>query len=281
MSKPMSEGSGLFGRVSLMEVDRPVGAHAHPQCHALFKIDGDDSVFEVEGRRYPMSANTAVLVSAWQPHSYPFSPGLRGHARVLALYIEPQWMARADPSFQSSARRDFFREPCVCVPPVVRRKVRDLAKELAAAHADPARASALLEDIMIELTLRYSRYREIPAWARSAAWNVSDHRIRRALAVIAERATSRLDMSALAREVAMSRPHFFDAFRRSVGITPNGYRNVLRMERAYRLLLETRMAVNGITAELGFAAHADFTRFFRTNHGVPPDAYRRAAWRIT
>jgi AraC family transcriptional regulator len=280
MSRPMSEGSGLFGRVSLMEIDRPVGAHAHPQCHALFKIDGDDSVFEVDGRHYPMSTDTAVLVNAWQPHSYPFMPAAQNRARVLALYVEPDWMARVDALLESSARRDFFREPCVRLPVSIRRHVRELAHELQGRRADAARACALLQRIMVELTLRYSRYREIPAWARSAPSTVSDYRIRRALGLIAERAATRLDMGAVAREVALSRSHFFEAFRRSLGMTPNAYRNVLRMERAYRSLLETSIPVNRIAAELGFSVHADFTRFFRTNHGVSPEAYRGAAWRI-
>jgi AraC-like DNA-binding protein len=276
----MSEGSGSFGRVSLMEIDRPVGTHAHPQCHALFKIDGDDSVFEVEGQRYPMSLDTAVLVNAWQAHSYPFMSGAQGRARVLALYVEPSWMARVDPSFQSSARRDFFREPCVRLPAALRRPARELADELGGTRSDPERACTLLQEIMVELTVRYSRHREIPAGARTASSTVSDYRIRRALGAIAERAGTRLAMSAVAREVAMSRPHFFEAFRRSIGITPNAYRNVLRMERAYRLLLETSAPVYRIASELGFSMHADFTRFFRTNHGVSPDAYRRAAWRM-
>lgn len=277
----MSEGSGLFGRVSLMEIDRPVGAHAHPQCHALFKIDGDDSIFAVEDQRYPMSVDTAVLVNAWQAHSYPFMPGPHGRARVLALYVEPTWMAHVDASFQSATRRDFFREPCVRLPAAVRRPVRELADELSGAHSDPVRACALLQGIMAQVAVRYSRYREIPAWARSLPSTITDHRIRKAVGVIAERAATRFDVGEVAREVAMSRPHFFEVFRRSVGVTPNAYRNVLRMERAYRSLLETSIPVSRIASELGFSAHAGFTRFFRMNHGVSPDAYRGAAWRMT
>jgi AraC family transcriptional regulator len=279
MSQPFSEGGGSFGRVSLMEIDRPVGTHAHPQCHALFKIDGDDSVFEVDGESYPMTSDTAVLVNAWQPHSYPFVAGANGCARVLALYIEPAWMARIERSFQASARRDFFCTPCVRLDAPVRRCVRELAEELPSDTRDPTRACALLEQIMAQLAARYSRHREIPIWACSAAFTVSDHRIRRALGIIAERATTPLSVSVIAREVAMSRPHFFAAFRQSLGITPNAYRNVLRMERSYRLLLESSMLVSRIADDLGFAAHADFTRFFRASHGVSPDAYRRAAWR--
>lgn len=281
MSRPMSEGSGLFGRVSLMEIDRPVGTHAHPQCHALFKIDGDDSVFEVEGQRYPMSVDTGVLVNAWQPHSYPFMRGPHSRARVLALYVEPTWMAHVDASFQSSTRRDFFREPCVRLPTAVRQHVRDLADELSGVRSDPVRACAILQGIMVQLTVRYSRYREIPAWARNFSSTISDYRIRKAVGVIAERAATRFDVIEVAREVAMSRPHFFEVFRRSLGITPNAYRNVLRMERAYRSLLETSIPVNRIASELGFSVHADFTRFFRMNHGVSPDAYRGAAWRMS
>ena len=133
---------------------------------------------------------------------------------------------------------------------------------------------------MVQLTVRHSRYREIPPWARSASSTVADYRIRKAMSLLAERAATRLDMSAVAREVAMSRPHFFEVFRRCLGITPNVYRNVVRMERAYLSLLETSAPVNQIATELGFSAHADFTRFFRINHGVSPDAYRGAAWRV-
>lgn len=280
MSRPMSEGSGLFGRVSLMEIDRPVGAHAHPQCHALFKIGGDDSVFEVEGRRYPLTVDTAVLVNAWQSHSYPFTPGSQGRSSVLALYVEPGWMGAVDASFQTSTRRDFFREACVLLPVMIQRHVRELADELAGERLDSARACVLLQQIMVQLTARFSRHRELPAWAHDISWTVGDHRIRKALTIIAERAATRLDLGAVAREVAMSRPHFFEVFRKSVGITPNAYRNVLRMERAYRRLLETSTPVNRIASGLGFSMHADFTRFFRMNHGVSPEAYRGAAWRL-
>jgi AraC-like DNA-binding protein len=277
----MSEGSGAFGRVSLMDIDRPVGAHAHPQCHALFKIEGDDSVFEVDGRRYPMSMDTAVLVNAWQPHSYPFMPELHRRTRVLALYVEPDWMARIDASFQSAIRRDFFREPCVQLSAAVRQYVRALADELSGAPADATRSCALLQQLMVELAVRYSRHREIPAWAQNLSSTIGDYRIRKAVGIIAERAATGFDVCEVAREVAMSRPHFFELFRKALGITPNAYRNVLRMERAYRSLFETSVPVKRIANELGFAAHADFTRFFRINHGVPPEAYRGAAWRMT
>ena len=276
MSRPISEAAGSFGRVSLVDIDRPVASHAHPQCHALFKVGGADSVFEVDGRRYPLADGAGVLVNAWQPHSYPVPAG----TQVLALYVEPAWLARSDRSFAAAARRDFFPSPALAVPPAVARLVLALAEELRGARAEPRRALALLELLMTGLAARFSRYRSFPAWARSAAASVGDRRIRKAMRLIAERCGAPCDMGGVARDAALSRPHFFELFRASLGVTPGVYRSVVRMERAYRALLEREVPVGDIGKSLGFSAPSHFTRFFRDNHGVAPDAYRRVAWRV-
>jgi transcriptional regulator GlxA family with amidase domain len=133
---------------------------------------------------------------------------------------------------------------------------------------------------MTDLVLRFSRYRSFPAWARSATAAVADRRIRKAMALIAERTSQTCDMGRIAQDAALSRAHFFELFQTSLGITPGAYRNVMRMERAYRALLESETPVGDIGRNLGFSAHAHFTRFFRDNHGVAPEAYRRVAWRV-
>jgi AraC family transcriptional regulator len=280
MSQPVTEAGGSFGRVSLVDIDRPVGGHAHPQCHALFKLGGVDTVFEVDGRRYPMRDGSAILVNAWQPHAYPFEARRPGAAQVLALYIEPAWLERVDPWFGASARRDFFPAGCIAVPPRIRVLSSALAEELRGSRADPSRACTLVRQLMAALAVDFSRFRDFPAWARHAAAAVSDHRIRKAMRIIGEQAHADLDLAEVARSASLSRPHFFELFRRSLGVTPGVYRNVVRMESAYRALLRTDQAIGHIGAALGFSAHAHFTRFFRENHGVSPDAYRRAAWRI-
>jgi AraC-like DNA-binding protein len=276
MSQPISEAGGSFGRVSLVHIDRPVATHAHPQCHALFKVGGADSVFEVDGRRYPLAEGCAVLVNAWQPHSYPIPAA----TLVLALYIEPSWLARLDASFAAATRRDFFVLPTIFMPQATAKLVFGLAEELRGNHAEPQRAIALLEALMTELTLRFSRYRAFPAWQRHAACTVADRRVRKAMQMIAERPGAAFDTESVARASALSRPHFFELFKVNLGVTPGIYRNAMRMERAYRALLASDTAVGDLARDLGFAAHSHFTRFFRDNHGIAPQAYRRAAWRV-
>lgn len=276
MSQPLSEAGGSFGRVSLVHIDRPVAVHAHPQCHALFKVGGADSGFEVDGRRCPLADGVGVLVNAWQPHSYPLPAG----TKVLALYIEPAWLARFDASFAAAARRDFFVAPAIAIPAAVAKLVAELAEELGGARTDPRRALRLLELLMTGLTVRFSRHRSIPAWARSTAGTITDRRVRKAMQLIKERCDAACDMVAVARDAALSRPHFFELFRTTVGVTPGVYRSVVRMEHAYRALLESEIPVGDIGKSLGFSVPAHFTRFFRSNHGVAPEAYRRVAWRV-
>jgi AraC-like DNA-binding protein len=276
MSHPLSEAGGSFGRVSLVDIDRPVTRHAHPQCHALFKVGGADSVFEVDGRCYPLADGGGVLVNAWQPHAYPMPAG----TQVLALYIEPAWLARIDGAFAAAARRDFFLAPAISLPASTARRVLHLGEELRAGRAEPGRALELLRELMTDLALRFSRYRSFARWERGATGAVADRRIRKATALISERCAAPCDMDRVAREAALSRAHFFELFRSSLGISPGAYRNVVRMEHAYRALLEDEKPVGEIGRDLGFSAHAHFTRFFRENHGVAPEAYRRVAWRV-
>ena len=275
MSTPFTEAGGRFGRVSLVDIDRPVAAHAHPQCHALFWVGGANSVFEVDGRRHPLAEGAAVLVNAWQPHSYPLPAG----TQVLALYIEPAWLARLDTAFGAAARRDFFPSASVAVPPAIASQVYGLAEELRGARTDPRCALAALECLMIELIARFSCYRGLPRCASNAP-AVTDRRLRKALAILAEDAAAAYDIGRIARESALSRAHLFELLKAELGITPAAYRNVVRMEHAYHALLKTENAIGDIAKRLGFAAHAHFTRFFRDNHGISPHDYRRAAWYV-
>ena len=105
----------------------------------------------------------------------------------------------------------------------------------------------------------------------------NDFRVRRSLSLMQERFAEETPMDDLAREVGLSRPHFFKLFKMQMGITPNLYLNTLRAEHAIDELMTTRKSVTDIGLDLGFASQASFTRFFSSNVGIPPTDYRRVA----
>ncbi|MBI4984806.1 MAG: helix-turn-helix transcriptional regulator [Rhodocyclales bacterium] len=275
MSSAIGAAAGRFGRISLLRVDRPVAAHAHPHCHALFKVGGADSFFEVAGERLPLVDDTVVLVNPWRNHGYPYDAA-RGGSRVLALYVEPDWLAELDRKFAAAARRDFFMCPCARVPDWMGALARAMAEELAGRSPDGARAIGLLEALMAGVIGEYSRGGAV----RERYCGIGDRRIRRAVSLLRADPARDWDLAELAAAAALSRAHFFERFRAETGVTPRVYRNALRMETAYARLLAGEVASGDVARELGFAAPSHFSRFFGANHGVAPSAWLRAARRF-
>jgi AraC-like DNA-binding protein len=85
-----------------------------------------------------------------------------------------------------------------------------------------------------------------------------------------------LRLDDVAREVGLSRPHFYKLFRAQIGLTPTLYLNALRMEHAIERLAGSQEAVSDIGFDLGFSSQASFSRFFISNGVVPPSTYRRS-----
>jgi transcriptional regulator GlxA family with amidase domain len=150
----------------------------------------------------------------------------------------------------------------------------------AQAMLDPDREDLLIEDRLCALT--QMSFDQSWQWtARGGEFTGPelprrDFRIRKALKLMQETVGEAMELDHVAREVGLSRPHFFKLFRTQVGLTPNLYANALRMERAIERLAVTGEAVAEIGFDLGFSSQASFSRFFIANGVVPPSAYRRS-----
>ena len=110
--------------------------------------------------------------------------------------------------------------------------------------------------------------------ARSRA---RDYRVRKAAALMKTHMCERACLDEVARNVGLSRPHFFALFKEQMGLTPNVYWNSLRMAEAARQLKASEQPLMDIACGLGFSTQGNFSRFFRDHFGVPPNAYRSAA----
>jgi AraC-like DNA-binding protein len=116
--------------------------------------------------------------------------------------------------------------------------------------------------------------------AGSRLWRGSpfaDLRIRRALALLRARPNKELNMDELASQVGLSRSRFYDLFHLSTGHSPRAYLDMLCIESAIAKLASGSAKIAEVSAELGFSAQSNFTRFFQHRVGVAPSEYRRAA----
>jgi len=81
----------------------------------------------------------------------------------------------------------------------------------------------------------------------------------------------------VASQVGLSRSRFYDLFQLCTGRSPRAYLDMLCVETAISRLASGRAKIADVSAELGFSAQSNFTRFFLHQVGIPPSEYRRAA----
>jgi AraC family transcriptional regulator len=267
---------GRFGRVALLDMDAPLVGHAHHHCHILFKAGGADSAFIVRGEYAPLTDDSAVLVNAWEYHAYVHDAPPDSHALVLALYIEPGWLAELQRSLVLSGHPRFFPQPCVRLTVPTRKFVEEFVQELWwEAEVSAGRLEELLFKLLIAVVESYSGWGELANRLTIKPPEAMDPRIRKAIALMRSDLVRELDVDNLAAATGLSRAHFFMLFQRDTRVTPLVYANVLRFEEAVKRLTHTGDALGDVAHELGFSVPSHFSRFFRAHLGITPSDYRR------
>ena len=264
---------GSFGRVALLDMDQGLVAHAHPHCHVLVKISGADSAFRVRNRLCPLTDETIVLVNPWELHSYLRPPG-GNSALILALYIEPTWLAEMDRAFGASARPGFFPTAAVGTDARLRSLAGELALSLATADTNGC-SLGLLDRFMAAVISRFSTWRERAPQGCGGHWQPCDFRTRKAMRYMRENLGRPFTLEDLAREVGLSRAQLFRVFQSDLQLTPKAYFNSLRLEGAVERLARDEGRLATISGDLGFSMQGHFTRFFRGSAGIVPSEYRR------
>src|SRR5262249_18803618 len=86
-----------------------------------------------------------------------------------------------------------------------------------------------------------------------------------------------LSLGSMARIAFASRYHFNRTFRQVTGVPPAQFLYALRLERAKRLLMQTRQKVVDICYDVGYNSVGTFTRRFTDLLGISPQAFRELA----
>lgn len=199
--------------------------------------------------------------------------------RVLVFHAAGEWLRRGFPAvFAAEDQRPFpqAREP---ITPRIRQLADTLAVEvLNDRFLSTERLEFMLQELLLSIVETYLARRRAssPLWRGS---RFEDSRIRRAIALLRAHPNKDLSMDELASQVGLSRSRFYDLFQLCTGFSPRTYLDMLCVEAAISRLSSGHGKISEVSAELGFSAQSNFTRFFLNQVGVPPSEYRRAASR--
>ncbi len=105
-------------------------------------------------------------------------------------------------------------------------------------------------------------------------------RINHVLEYIEENIDTKLDLSLLAAQSALSKYHFHRIFKALLGEQPLKYIEKRRLARAAHDLMNTDRRIVDIAFDFGFESHESFIRVFKKNYFVTPSKFRKIKPRI-
>lgn len=252
--------------------------------HELVLFAGGPFVVEIAGERYECPDRSFLIVPPGRLHVSRLAGG-RGGVRRWGHF---DWTAEHDRgpwplwTYHPAAPDAAALRPAPAFVPHgalhaagnVDPKVFDLADDLCRRWAgedalERSTCRAVLLDILIRL---------LEPRGRAPEQNHRDVRlvqdIRRALESLAyEPMADAEPVQRRLERLGYSYAHLCRLFHRHVGVTPLGYVNALRIERARYLLRDGGLSVSQTAHTLGFAGLGYFSRLFRQRTGVSPRQY--------
>jgi AraC-like DNA-binding protein len=128
-----------------------------------------------------------------------------------------------------------------------------------------------------ELVTAYrTSVRELEASLGNASEARREHATRDSVALIRERFAEKLSIRELARVAGLAPDYFSKLFKRHEGVTPELYLHQVRMDRARRMLRESKLGVEVVAKLCGFSSRNYFHRAFKRETKMTPLAYRRS-----
>jgi AraC family transcriptional regulator len=132
-----------------------------------------------------------------------------------------------------------------------------------------------IDSLAHALTVRFLFLGERTLGQARGPATLTRRKLSRVQELIESRPDADLSVRELAAAVGYSRSHFLRAFHATTGVTPHRYVLSRRIERARRMLGETKMSIAQVARCCGFSSQPHLTLAFRKVCGLTPGEYRR------
>ena len=159
--------------------------------------------------------------------------------------------------------------------PAVETALRGILAEQSGRAAKPGSAAltaAPMSRCLVHILRRLGEDENSPMpWLHA----LSDPRLGRAVETILDDPAAEHTVESLADTASMSRSAFAERFTNTIGATPMGLVNQMRMGRAEQLLQQDESrSVDEIAERVGFASRSHFSRAFKKHSGMSPAEFR-------
>ncbi|HEU4660863.1 MAG TPA: helix-turn-helix domain-containing protein [Pseudolabrys sp.] len=255
--------------------DWTIRAHRHRNLFQILLIERGGGEMTFEAAIVPFSAPAAILVPATTAHGFRFRAGVTD-GWVLS-FTEDVTSALGERSGEALHRlRSIAQNPLVPL----------------AGEAETRRLSALCAELHEESSLGREGYRlamrgllaliaiEVVRLAASRARSgtvtlaIADPRVDELRHLVEENFRKERQVAFYASKLAMTSDRLNDHVKRATGVTAGHLIRQRVLTEAKRQLVFTSLAIHEIAYDLSFSDPSHFTRFFRKQTGMTPQAFR-------
>jgi AraC-like DNA-binding protein len=236
-----------------------VGRHEHQEHEFFLPLQGELAV-RAEGTEVKAGPGRMLYVPPNLDHSFSSTAQGSGE-RVIWLIEEKLWRKHTAENFKvTSLPSD------------------SLAKELLfylLIHQETEGARHFISALVESLTesLAGAQLGGQKLFSEHISGKIADPRVATAAKLVEENLAD-MSITQLARESGLSLRNFNRLFLQEAGLTPKEYLIRRRVERAKKLLRETRMTVTDISLEVGYNSLSKFIETFKNIEGMLPSDYR-------
>ena len=256
-------------------------------------------ILEVDGDRYPLAAGSAALLARGRVHRMLSAEGVEATPLfdIPADYISDRYERmsfggdgpRTRIAYAALRTDDVLTQRLVAeLPDVIvvdgwdddeagafSAVLRLLAREATTTRPGGETMMTRLADVLVVQVIRWwLENGRVPQDGWLAA--LGDRHIGHALARMHADASRSWTIAELADDVNLSRSAFAERFTTLVGTPPMSYLTTWRLDQARSELVRTDQPIASVSARVGYASEAAFSRAFKRHHGMTPGEARRA-----
>lgn len=256
--------------------DWTIRAHRHRNLFQVLLIEQGGGEMSYETSTAAFTAPAAILIPATTAHGFRFTP--RVTDGWVVSFTEDVAGALGDRSGEALARL----KAVAAADPVVPLADAPEAKRLAALCADLAEEGAVAREgyrlamraLLTLIALEVLRLAVSRARSGAVTLTRADARVEALRGLIDQHFRQQRMIAFYAEKLAMTPDRLNDHVKRATGVTAGHLIRQRVLTEAKRQLVFTTQAIHEIAYDLAFSDPSHFTRFFRKQTGMTPQAFR-------